>query len=355
MKKNVFRTEEGYSFIEMLVAIAIFALVSAGVYATFNSGQTEYGVRQLTIRMQQQARLAMTNLERDLKMIGYGFVDLGNLKVNVYQGAPISWDIIAATDNTVVPSINNMVNTDTLTFRYFNGPLDLSTDVTITIDHPESSANTPVSSAAGFNNQDLFIIYDPNDPIKPASMLQVTGTSNVGGDSIIHNSGNSDFNPPGGAINEIFPQSPPYSSTGYGPGCKVLNIGQNMFYRVRYYIDNNLNLVKETQGDPTQTPVSRIVANGVEDLQITYQFKDDGNWYDSPVTDGTDPAHDVGNLRALRVSIIVRTQSADRNFNSIAAYQLTGDSGNGVAYAGGGFRRIIMSTTISLRNMAMRG
>jgi type IV pilus assembly protein PilW len=332
MGKTCCVSEKGYSLIEMLIVIAILAIVSTGIYLSFNSGQKEYGSRQSVLWMQQQARLAMMNMEKDLKMIGYGFVDVGTFRLNYYDGTstPATMRLVDYNNN------GGFQNTDTISFRYFDGSQDISKDVTISTGYADSTADTPVSSTIGFNNGDFYYICDPGNSAKNASLLQVSG---VTADSKIEHADN----PP--TTENIFP------ATGYGAGCKVFNLGQGKFKQVNYSIDTNYNLVKQTRDDPSRPPVSHMIAQGIEDLQIRYQFKD-GTWQDVP-TDG-DVDHDINNLRAVRISIIVRTRNADPTYKSAAVYQLTGASGNGGSHSGGGYKRMVMSTVISLRNMAFR-
>ncbi|MDD3295033.1 MAG: PilW family protein [Geobacteraceae bacterium] len=348
MKSQPLKSVRGYSLIEVVVVLAILGVVSAGLYTTFDSGQREYSVRQATIRMQQQARLAMMNLEKDLKKIGYGFGSMPNLSVKVYNGESDTidtWTMVDCTDNTVITAINNAPNTDTIEFRYYEGALDLDTDVTLRGSHPEPSSDVLVSDNSGFNDGDFFIIYDPGVPTNHACMLQVTGTSQAGGgDAVIANSGDSDYNPPNKKTG-FYPEG------GYPSGSIVLNLGSNNFTWCRYYVDANRNLVKQIQRSPTSAITSRVVAVGVEDLQIKYQFAD-GKWLDAPISG--DASYDVENIRTVRVSIIVRTEKADRKYASSTNFQLTGANGNGVAYSSGGYRRLILSSNVSLRNMTLR-
>lgn len=347
MGKTFYGTERGYSLIELLITIAIFSLVLAGIYTTFDSAQKDQGVRKQTIWMQQQARLAMMRLEKDLKMIGYGFVDVGTFKLNCYDAnsnASTTWPLLVATDTNT--SLGNVPGSDAIEFRYFDGPLDVSQDVILTGNYSSPDTDTPVSLATGFNAGDFYYVCDPNDRTINASLLQVSSTPT--GTVIPHTSGSGYFNPPNGT--NIFPRA-------YAQGCKVVNLGQGKFKWARYMIDGNLNLVKQTRDDPSKPIVNHVVASGIEDMQIEYQFKDT-QWLNSPVTN--DANHDINNLRAVKISIIVRSQEVDRSFRSTASYRLTDTNQNHAgnnpkSFSGGGYRRMIMSTTISLRNMAIRG
>jgi len=168
---------------------------------------------------------------------------------------------------------------------------------------------------------------------------------------VIHNSGKSPYNPPG---DELFPKSTESTESttdGYPTGSIVLNLGSNNFAWCRYYLDANRNLVVQRRSAPAAAFTSRIVAAGIEDLQLKYQFKD-GTWRDAPI--GADDNYDIENIRAVRVSIISRTEKPDTKFTSSTSFQMTGDNGNGVSYRGGGYRRLVLSSIISLRNMSLR-
>lgn len=332
--------ERGYSLVEVLIVIAILAFVSTGLMVTFLTGQQEYAERDTTIRMQQQARLAMTSLERDIKMAGYGLMDMGNLKINVYKGGALlsPWVIVETGDG-------GGGGPDTISFRYQNPdiPTDTTTDIiTIPTDYPSSKpAVLPLSSSVGIQEKDLLIIYDPADPNKPASLLQVSNIPS-GGDKVDHSSNPSKYpyNPPNSV--ELFP------SGGYGAGSRVIKLKDIQMMKVTYSLDGD-KLVRNIWSSVTDTTQSHVVATGIEDMQIRYQFTD-GNWLDTLGGSG----HEATDLRGVRISIIARTATPDLRYQSARTFQLTGPLGNGKTYSGGGYRRMTMSTTVALRNLAMR-
>jgi len=333
------RREGGYTLVEILVVIGILAVVSAGISAVFITGQQEYGVREATIRMQQQARLAMGDMEREIKNAGYGLMDLGSLAINVYKGGSIpSWQVVEAADGGNDP--------DTISFLYSGAETDVGYDLIVSEDHPTSSALMRISAVGSvppsrtitddFAVGDLFLVYDPDDPDKPASRFEATTVGEP--DQIHHNPGT--INPPGGFI-----------GVQYGVGSKVLNLRRMQAKRVSYFVDGRQNLIKTVEDlslvDPPANRQSRIVAAGVEDLQLRYQFKD-GTWKNAG-----DAGFDVRNLRAVQVSIIVRTEKPDPRYPG-QSLRLTGSYGNGGPKNSAGYRRMSMSTIISVRNLAFR-
>lgn len=330
-------SQNGYTLIELLVVIVIMGIVTAGIMTVFLTSQEQYRVRDAMIRMQQQARLAMYDMEREVKLAGYGFMDLGNLKINVYDKVNdknINWGIVEAADG----GVGLTDKTDSIAVRYLDHETDITPDVVLTQENTESSSNMRVSDTSGFQSGDLFLVYDPSNLGEPASMYQATALP--GGGTIQHNPGaQGPYNPPSGF------------GVSYPVGSKVINLKTMEAKKVEYFVDAGENLVKEVTTEGTGTVTRRIIASGIQDFQVKYRFKN-GQWLDAPV-DG-DPNLDVNNLRAVRLSIIVRTAKADPRYGGADTHQLTGVHGNGEVYSGQGYRRMEMSSIISLRNLSMR-
>ncbi len=63
--------QQGFTLIEMLIAVAMTLLVLSGVYEVFNSQQNAYNIQDQVAEMQQNARVAMDIMTREIKMAGY--------------------------------------------------------------------------------------------------------------------------------------------------------------------------------------------------------------------------------------------------------------------------------------------
>ena len=64
------RSEKGFTLVEIMVTLAIMAVVMAGVYLTFYSQQKSYTVQEQVAEMQQNLRGAMYLMSKEIKMAG---------------------------------------------------------------------------------------------------------------------------------------------------------------------------------------------------------------------------------------------------------------------------------------------
>jgi type IV pilus assembly protein PilW len=71
MKNKACHNEKGMTLIELLIAFAIFAIVSGGSYRLFVSQSRAYAVQDQVVEIQQNIRTAMEIILRDVRMAGY--------------------------------------------------------------------------------------------------------------------------------------------------------------------------------------------------------------------------------------------------------------------------------------------
>ena len=65
------KRENGFTMTELLVAMAMTAIVMAAVYSTYKSQQDSYVAQEQVVEMQQNIRASFYQLARDLRMAGY--------------------------------------------------------------------------------------------------------------------------------------------------------------------------------------------------------------------------------------------------------------------------------------------
>src|SRR5437660_11550425 len=73
------KREQGFTLIELMVAVAAFSIVSLAAFAVLDSGQRNALMNDQTVKVQQNVRLAMDLIARDIRMTGYGNPAAGSL------------------------------------------------------------------------------------------------------------------------------------------------------------------------------------------------------------------------------------------------------------------------------------
>lgn len=87
--KSILKKETGLTLIELMIVLVLASVVTASIYATFISQQKSYATQTRVSDMQQNARAALTLMERDLRMAGsnvggsFTVKDFWNNDVNV--------------------------------------------------------------------------------------------------------------------------------------------------------------------------------------------------------------------------------------------------------------------------------
>ena len=96
MWPRAFSRQDGFTLVELMVAMSIFLLILVGIFQVFDPSRNAYQVSERKLDVQQNARVAMDRMARQLRMTGY-FPE--NLIAN--PTAPLSNSIQVATDSAV--------------------------------------------------------------------------------------------------------------------------------------------------------------------------------------------------------------------------------------------------------------
>jgi len=80
--KKLLSVPKGFTIIELMVALVLSFILVGAVYGTFTSQQKAYTVQDQVAEAQQNARMAMNMLVRDMRMAGYGMPDGG---ITIYK------------------------------------------------------------------------------------------------------------------------------------------------------------------------------------------------------------------------------------------------------------------------------
>lgn len=347
--------QRGFGIIELMIGMVV------GLTATLVVMQTlaYTGERQRTTvagsSAQVNGALALYTLEREAAMAGYGLTTEAGAR-----GCPIRMSVNGVTQtlslNSIAITDGGGIAPDTIRFMSSDKPFSLPAQ--ITVDHPPQAANFFVNSVLGIAQSDLLLaVPDPITANNWCTLVQVTndpGTSkgNGGGqgqNQVIHNSGLSIYNQPGGQ--NIFPPG------GYPAGSYLLNLGQ--FIQRTYSIDGGENLQMSSFNIASgAASAATTLYPHIVNLQALYGKDTDGD----EVVDTYDNATPTTNagwlqVKAVRIAILARSAQWERDVVTAAAPSWDPDGQGATGLVDGDlvddwnhYRYRLFQVTVPLRN-----
>jgi prepilin-type N-terminal cleavage/methylation domain-containing protein len=129
--------QKGLTLVELLVAMVVAGLLGAGVYRTFAGQQHTYQVQDQVVDLQQNARMAINRMTRELRMAGFGKMDS-----NFFSTAKHGSKVHGQYENVVTPGGDGKSVTVVAA---------LQTTATLTADALAGSIGITISDASGFD------------------------------------------------------------------------------------------------------------------------------------------------------------------------------------------------------------
>jgi type IV pilus assembly protein PilW len=336
----------GLSLIELLVALAIGAVLIFGATQVYVDSRNAYGVNETVGRLQESARYAMTMLESDVRMANYWGLVKGSAALD---GG--SWATEAAATSGVANGVdanvcgNNFSVNVSVPVTAFNNRYALSGTQTGACDGLSGWTTRAVATA------DTLVIRHAS----------VTATAPVAGVLQICSSRLNGFlMSDGGGAKPCADSDPTVSLVNRTHSVNDMVVDA-------YYVDQNSD---EATGLPSLrrkrlcidtatvacggvSYVDEEVIAGVEDMQVQFGVETDAAVSPDAVAQRyVDPeAVPAGSqIVAVRLWLLVRADALETGFKDGRAYSY-GDKANvTIAAASQGFRRLLVSRTIQLRN-----
>jgi type IV pilus assembly protein PilW len=78
-KKRLANLQQGFTLVEIIVAIAIAGIVIGAIYSTYKSQQDSYVAQEQVVEMQQNLRAALYMIGRDIRMAGFNPAEIPDL------------------------------------------------------------------------------------------------------------------------------------------------------------------------------------------------------------------------------------------------------------------------------------
>jgi type IV pilus assembly protein PilW len=303
--------QQGFSLIELMIALVLGLVVVAAAGGVFMSNKRIYGATETTGRIQENQRAAFELMARDIREAAGSPCSSTHAPVNMLQSS----------GNTFWSQFpNGMSGTNGAGTAPDSLDLYMANDGEVDIvSHDNPSAVLDVSSNAGIAVGDILMACNADVSI----VFQVT---QLPSDEIQHNGGGS-----GGNCGQEFQHRNPDLSKcagasqdfGYcfviapghhpGPGCTRVGQGPASVVRVnvvRWEVKNNgrggtslYRTVYRTTATGVGTAVSTAeVSEGISDLQLKYQSDTGAAFQDAPVADWKHVVAVQMNMRAVGVA-----------------------------------------------------
>ncbi len=292
-------TPEGFTLPEIVISLAVFSIISLFSFEIFRIDHKVFTVQDEVVEMQQNARIALDQLVRSIRMAGSGVPQGG---VNSDVGYMFS----------IVPGDGGGTNPDTVSIlvNFKNAQTKLSDPM------PNESAELKVVDASDFEVGAIAMIAGSTDQgIPAAEIFQITHISTNGQHMLQHNKSE-----PWNADQKLdYSFIPPSTVT--------------MMTHCKFYIDQSDSLhpklvLVENLGSP------QVIADNMENFQVVYDL-----------SNGEKDVPDPGFLFLIRkttISIVARSDSGDPQWSS-GIDSRTGTSDN--------YRRLAFTTDIQMRNL----
>lgn len=331
--------QRGASLVEIMVALTLGLLLSAGLFQVYMSSKQSYRLQDALARRQEALRYATALLTRDLRMAGHRgcLRDSGQVQNTLNSPGNHLYNFglhvqgFDATAGTWTPTLDASIGsvvagTDVLTVRTTS-----DTSVNITQEMPNVSAdlkvqenlNPPPFATAG---GDIVLITDCGG----AAIFQITQYT-VGGGNIVHNTGTTLT--PGNATQNL--------GRRYPVGSEILRIST-----VSYFIHESANGTGPALWRRRDTQTAEELVEGIENIQVQYGEDSDGD----QVPDAFRTAGAVGiwrNVTAVRLALLVSSSTASLEEADPRTFMLLDQTVG--PFTDRKLRRVI-SITVTLRN-----
>ncbi len=92
MMNSINTSQKGFSLIELMVAMAIASVLMAGIYTFYQNQLKSHITQQVLVDMQQDARVAMYMMTREIRMAGYDPQNSTGSTIRTANAAQIAFD-----------------------------------------------------------------------------------------------------------------------------------------------------------------------------------------------------------------------------------------------------------------------
>lgn len=353
-------TQQGFSLIELMIALIIGLVLTGGAIQIFISSKATYRLESALARMQETGRYIVDAMAKDIRMAGYtGCSSRGNITPTVMANNPPPVD--TSPSNAITGFSNNGNTWQPVLPVGLAGFVNTGTDVITLQRASECGAN--LTGQMGVLNANVQIFFPNTCGFVQNQAVIISDCTTADIFQVTNNPGS-----PGGNTQTLAHSNAVNTGNNlsklYGPDASISR-----------YISNTYHLNAGAAGEPalwiaSWDPVdpegdgeftNLELADGVEDMQITYGIDNGsgGNDYVDIYVTGNFIETDAGtawsDVKSVRINLLLR--SADRVTAQPRTIVFNGDTINDAAAppiydTGTPDRRLRMvyTSTIAVRN-----
>jgi prepilin-type N-terminal cleavage/methylation domain-containing protein len=325
----------GFSLIELLVALAVFAIIGGAAASMFRQHVPVFVNQQSQVALNFSLRNAVTQLETDASNAGEGFYQAADT-----TGWPLGITVLNQTYSTIAPHC-----WDSTTFVYSASCFDTLNIIVMdrnTAAHPSTSTGTPVLTSAtsvyltpvaATTPAQLALLYKKNDQIlfldstgttmTTARLTADATTATILGITYVllqHGATKAGPSPPGTNDPCLIPSTcnDPYSiSTNADPvGLQAqFDIADWVLKLVpiTYRVDTTTDpyspkLTRSQVATSTQAASTDVIADQIIGFKVGVSLYNQAILSDDPYIYSVPSLHEFTKVRAVRISLISRTQ-----------------------------------------------
>lgn len=337
-----FRRQQGLGLIEIMVALAISAILITGVIQIFLSSKLSYRVAEASARVQEGGRFAVSLMTEDLRMAGYTGCfreDFTTVESVLNNPAAFAWDLgtpLAGHEGTdggwsppLPASLAGLVRpgTDVVVSRGLD-----SSGIRLVPPFPSGGPGSAkfFVNMSGLNLaiKDIVMVTD----CRNGSIFQITNQTEAGGKvNIVHSSGCASCLPG---------NSTPQLNRRYGADAEIARLRTSV-----YYIGTNdrgepalfrMGLVNNGALEPQE------LVEGVENLQVLYGEDLNGDGIANRYANADEVV--IENVVSIRYSLLLRSEDNITSEPQVYVY-------NGEEHTAEDRRlRRVFGSTVKLRN-----
>ena len=337
MINEIKRKKNGFTLVELLIAMALGIIILTVIYKTFKSQHDSYYVQSQVSMAQQNLRAALYMITRDIQMAGHytSFVD------SVYSS---DWDNNSATADVAIKPLMYLVN-DVNGIPGVKNGTDVFLIVKASDKHRELVSGESATAGNPLNASLTLTSWDKNGRTKKPRDLNGDGDDDL---FYYSGAGHSKYGLlvkkelTRAEVFEVGPGNNFIFKSGlmepYGEGDSIYKLDA-----VMYIIDDS---------DPAHPCLSRrnigtdncfsVIAEDIDNLQFEFILND------GSIVKSLDTLSNIPLIRAVKVYILARSKKKIKGYSDVSTYEMGSVAGYRPA---DGYLRRLLSAIIKTRNI----